>query len=147
MYRNTLKPSYFSIELPLVFLNKQIICNHTNLAWISVYWENIDFLKNFRLNSHKNVLKRRSVQKYNKTKLFFHWITASFSEKHIICNHTNLAYISVYWKIIDFHKNCRLNSHKNVLKRRSVQRYTKTKHFFHWITASFSSKTYHLQSY
>ena len=72
LYRNTIKPSTFSIDLLLVSLKKHIIWNHTNLALKCVYLKNIDFLKNCRLNSHENVLKRRYVQKYNKTKHFFH---------------------------------------------------------------------------
>ena len=78
MYRNTIKPSTFFIDLLLVFLKKHIIWNHTNLAKKYVYWKNIDFLKNInflkncQLNLHENVLKRRYVQKYNKTKHFFH---------------------------------------------------------------------------
>ena len=43
--------------------------------------KNIDFLKNSRLNSHKNASKRCKVQNCNETKLFFQRITASFSEK------------------------------------------------------------------
>ena len=81
MYRNTIKPSTISIDLLLVFLKKHIIWNHTNLALKCVYWKNIDFLKNCRLNSHENVLKRRYVQKYNKTKHYFHLYTASFSKR------------------------------------------------------------------
>ena len=48
-----------------------------------VYWKNIDFLKNSRLNSHNNALNRRKVQNCNETKPFFHWQIASFSEKTI----------------------------------------------------------------
>ena len=51
--------------------------NYTNLVFLkkpktlTVYQKNIDFLKNCRLKSHKNALKRRSVQNYNRTKQFF----------------------------------------------------------------------------
>ena len=123
-----------------------IICNNTNLAYNSVYQKYIDFHKNYRLTSHKNALKRRKVQNYNRTEQFLQWKTASFSEKNqIICNTTNLAYNSVYQKNIDFHKNYRLTSHKNALKRRKVQNYNRTKRFLQWKTASFSEKSYHLQ--
>ena len=72
MYRNTIKPSTFSIELLLVFLKN--ISFAIILTWPKLVFteKNIDFLKNCRLNSHKNALKRRNVQKYNKTKHFFH---------------------------------------------------------------------------
>ena len=36
-YRNTVEPSFFSIELLLVFLKYHFICNYTNLAKNSVY--------------------------------------------------------------------------------------------------------------
>ena len=71
-YRNTIEPSTFSIELLLVFLKKPTICDYTNMAKNSVYYKNIDFLKNCRINSRKNALKRRKLQKYNRTKHFFH---------------------------------------------------------------------------
>ena len=69
-YRNTVEPSIFSIELLLVFLKYHFICNDTNLAYNSVYQNNIDFLKNCRVNSHKNALKRRKLQNYNRTTHF-----------------------------------------------------------------------------
>ena len=66
-YRNTIEPSTFSIELLLVLLERPTISNYTNLALNSVYQKNIDFLKICRVNSHKNALKRRKLQKYNRT--------------------------------------------------------------------------------
>ena len=42
-------------------------------------------------------------------------------------------------------KNCRVNSRKNALKRRKLQKYNRTKHFFKRITAIFSEITFHLQ--
>ena len=71
-YRNIIEPSTFSNELLLVFLKYHFICNYTNLALKSVYEKNIDFLKNCRINSRKTALKRRKLQKYNRTKPFFH---------------------------------------------------------------------------
>ena len=53
MYRNTIKPSTFSIDLLLVFV-KHIIGN-TNC--LKVFLKKHDFLKN--LKSHENALKRR----------------------------------------------------------------------------------------
>ena len=70
-YRTTIEPGYFCNESLLVFQNYHIICNNTNLAENGVYQKNIDILKNSRLNSHKNALKRRKVQNYNRTKPFF----------------------------------------------------------------------------
>ena len=49
-----MKPTHFTNELLLVFQKKHVICNHTNLALNIVYQKKIDFLKNSRLNSHKN---------------------------------------------------------------------------------------------
>ena len=43
--------------------------------------KNIDFLKNSRLNSHKNALNQSKTLNCNETKQFFQRITASFSEK------------------------------------------------------------------
>ena len=43
--------------------------------------KNIDFLKNSRLNSHKNALNQCKTLNCNETKQFFHRITASFSVK------------------------------------------------------------------
>ena len=39
----------------------------------------VDFLKNSRLNSHKNALNQCKTLKYNETKPFFQRITSSFS--------------------------------------------------------------------
>ena len=78
-----MKPSHFSNELLLVFQKKHIKCNHTNLAQSSVYQKNIDFLKNSRLNSHKNAWNQCKTLNCNEIKPFFQWITASFSEKNI----------------------------------------------------------------
>ena len=76
-----MKPTHFTNELLLVFQKKHVICNYTNLALNIVYQKKIDFFKNSRLNSHKNALKKRNVQKCNETNQFYQWITASFSEK------------------------------------------------------------------
>ena len=54
-----------------------------------------------------------------------------FLEKPTICNYTNLAQNSVFQKNIDFLKNSRLNSRKIALKRRKLQKYNGTKHFFY----------------
>ena len=70
-YRATIELGYFSNESLLVFQNYHIICNNNNLAQNGVYQKIIDFLKNSRLNSHKNALKRRKVKNYNRTKPFF----------------------------------------------------------------------------
>ena len=87
-----MKPSKFSNELLLVFQKKHIICNHTNLALNCVYYKNIDFLKNIRLNSHKNALNQCKTLNCNETKPFFiNELLLVFQKKHIICNHTNLA--------------------------------------------------------
>ena len=80
-YRTTIERNNFSNDKLLVFQNHHIIWNNTNLAYNSVYQKNIDFLKNCRLNSHKNALKRCKVQNYNRTKQFLQWKTASFAEK------------------------------------------------------------------
>ena len=55
------------------------------LLAITLTWPNtvftIDFLKNSRLNSHKNALNQCKTLNCNETKQFFQRITASFSEK------------------------------------------------------------------
>ena len=66
-----MKPRHFSNELLLVFQKKHIICNHTNLAKNSVYQQNIDVLKNSRLNSHKNAFNQFKTLNCNETKPFF----------------------------------------------------------------------------
>ena len=76
-----MKPSNFSNEMMLVFQKKHVICNHTNLASNSVYYKSIEFLKNSRLNSHKNALNECKTLNCNETKQFFQRITANFSEK------------------------------------------------------------------
>ena len=81
MYRNTIKPSTFFIELLLVFLKNisfAIIPTWPKLVFTE---KTVIFFKKCRLNSNKNVLKRRNVPKYHKTKHIFHSITAWFSEK------------------------------------------------------------------
>ena len=42
------------------------------LTWSKTVFskKNIDFFKNFKLNSHKNALKRRKVHNYNRTEPF-----------------------------------------------------------------------------
>ena len=69
-YRTTIEQSNFLNEKLLVFQKNHIICNNTNLAYNGVYQKYIDFHKNYRLTSHKNALKRRKVQNYNRTKQF-----------------------------------------------------------------------------
>ena len=76
-----MKLSNFSNQLLLVFQKKHVICNHTNLASNSVYEKNIVFLKNSRLNSHKNALNQCKKLNCHETEQFFQRITASFSEK------------------------------------------------------------------
>ena len=63
-----MKPTHFSNELLLVFGKKHVIYNQTNLAKNIVYQNKIDFLKNSRLNSHKNALKQRNVENCNENK-------------------------------------------------------------------------------
>ena len=70
-YRIAMKPTHFTNELLLVFQKKHVICNYTNLALNIVYQKKIDFFKNSRLNSHKNALKKRNVQKCNETNQFY----------------------------------------------------------------------------
>ena len=76
-----MKPTIFTNELLLVFQKKHVIYNQTNLAKNIVYWKNIDFLKNNRLNLHKNALNQRNIPICNETNPFYQWITGSFSEK------------------------------------------------------------------
>ena len=63
-----MKPSNFSNELLLDFQKKHVSCNHIN----SGYQKNIDFLRNSRLNSHKNALNQCKTLNWNETKQFFH---------------------------------------------------------------------------
>ena len=144
-YTTTIEPSKISSEKLLVFQKNHIICNNTNLAWNSVSQNNIDFLKNYRLISHKNALKWRKKRATIEQSNFSNEKLLVFQKNNIICNNTNLALNSDYQKNIDFLKNCRLNSHKNALKRRKVQNYNRTKQNLQWKTASFSEKSYHLQ--
>ena len=80
-----MKQSHFFNNKLLVFQEKQFICYLTNLAYNSVYYKNMGFLKNSRLNSQKNPLNRRKVQNCNETMPFFQCITGSFSEKKNLC--------------------------------------------------------------
>ena len=66
-----MKPSHFSNELLLAFQKKHIICNHTNWPKTEFTKKNIDFLKNSRLNSHKNALNQCQTLSCNETKPFF----------------------------------------------------------------------------
>ena len=52
-----MKQSHFFNNKLLVFQEKQFICNLTNLAYNSVYYKNMGFLKNSRLNSQKKSSK------------------------------------------------------------------------------------------
>ena len=56
-YRIVLKTHYYFIDLLLVFQKYMIVCNESNYAFNSVYYKNIDFLKNGRLNGHKKCLR------------------------------------------------------------------------------------------
>ena len=87
-YRNKMKLSYYYIEFLLVLQLLSFICIQTWKAKISVYDKHIDFLINGPIISLKNARNQCKVQKYNETKLFFHWITSSFKE--IEC-HLNLC--------------------------------------------------------
>ena len=60
------------MELQQVFQKYRVICNVSNEAFSSVYSKNIDFLKNGRLNLHKNVRRQRKVQSCKENKLLFY---------------------------------------------------------------------------
>ena len=66
-----MKPTHFTNELQLDFQKKHVIYNKTNWAKNTVYQKKIDFLKNSRLNSHKNALKQRYVQNCKETNPFY----------------------------------------------------------------------------
>ena len=66
-----MKPTNFTNELLLVFQKKHVIYNKTNLAKNIVYQKKIDFLKNSRLNSHKNALTQCKTLNCNKTDPFY----------------------------------------------------------------------------
>ena len=68
------------MELQQVFQKYLVICKVSNEAVSSVYSKNIDFLKNGRLNLHKNARRQCSVQSSKENKLLFYSFDANFSE-------------------------------------------------------------------
>ena len=60
-YRVAKKTSFFSIDLLLFSQIYLVISSGSNKVVNSVYKNNIDFLKNGRLNSHKNASNQRKV--------------------------------------------------------------------------------------
>ena len=79
-YRVAKKTSCYSIDLMLIFQKYLVICNESNKLVNSFYQNNIDFLKNGPLNSHKNASNQRRIQSWNEKKLLYHGFAASFSE-------------------------------------------------------------------
>ena len=77
------------MELQLVFQKYRVICNVSNEAFSSVYLENIDFLKNVRLNLHKNARKQRKVQSCKEDR-YYSVDLEPISQKYlVICNDRN----------------------------------------------------------
>ena len=60
-YRVAKKKSFFSIDLLLFSQIYLVISSGSNKVFNSVYKNNIDFLKNGRLNSHRNASNQRKV--------------------------------------------------------------------------------------
>ena len=67
-----MRKSYYFMELQLVFQKYLLISKVSNEAISSVYLKNIDFLKNGRLNLHKNARRQRKVQSCIENKLLFY---------------------------------------------------------------------------
>ena len=77
-YRVAKKKSFFSIDLLLFSQIYLVISSGSNKVFNSVYKNNIDFLKNGRLNSHRNASNQRKVPSWNAKMLLFYWFTAKF---------------------------------------------------------------------
>ena len=61
-YRVAKKASFYSIDLMLTSQKYLVISRSSNKIVNSTYQNNIDFLKNGRLNSHKNASNQHKVQ-------------------------------------------------------------------------------------
>ena len=79
-YRVAKKTSFYSIDLMLISQKYHVISRSANKIVNSAYQNNIDFLKNGRLNSHKNASVQPRILSWNEKKLLFYGIAASFSE-------------------------------------------------------------------
>ena len=91
-------------------------------AFYSGYVENIDFLKNRRLDSHKNDQNQRKLPTSNENKFLFSWFTANFSKYTLSFAMTVTKFLTVLTKKNnDFLKNGRLSSHKFPWNPRRVQ--------------------------
>ena len=67
-------------------------------AFYSGYVENIDFLKNRRLDSHKNDQNQRKLPTWNENKFLFSWFTANFSKNTLSFAMTATKFLTVYTK-------------------------------------------------
>ena len=86
------------MELQLVFQKYRVICNVSKEAFSSVYLKNIDFLKNGRLNLHKNACNQRKVQSCKENRYYSLDLEPIFQKFLVICNDCNYAFNSVYEK-------------------------------------------------
>ena len=67
-------------------------------AFYSGYVENIDFLKNRRLDSHKNDQNQRKLPTWNENKFLFSWFTANFSKYTLSFAMTVTKFLTVLTK-------------------------------------------------
>ena len=85
-YRVAKKTSCFSIDLMLIFQKYLVICNESNKIVNSTYQNNIDFLKNGRLNSHKNASNQHKVQSCKENSYYSIEIQSMFQKCILFCN-------------------------------------------------------------
>ena len=64
-------------------------------AYYSGYVENIDFLKNRWLDSHKNDQNQRKLPTWNEKKFSFFWFTANFSKNTLSVAMTVTKFLTV----------------------------------------------------
>ena len=73
------------MELQQVFQKYLLISKISNEAISSVYLKNIDFLKNGRLNSHKNASNQRKVQSCKENRYYSIELQSIFQKRFVIC--------------------------------------------------------------
>ena len=85
-YRVAKKASYYSIDLMLISQKYHVISRSSNKIVSSANQNNIDFLKNGRLNSHKNASNQRKVQSCKENRYYSIELQSIFQKRIVICN-------------------------------------------------------------
>ena len=81
-----------------LFRHSLLLALTVTMAFYSGYVENIDFLKNRRLDSHKNDQNQPKLPTWNEHKFLFSWFTANFSKYTLSFAMTVTKFLTVLTK-------------------------------------------------